>query len=105
MKRRTAIALTIAGLVAIAGIFYAANPRPVVTVNTPQSRLRHPPNHPAANPRPFANVAAPIGVAASRTDVIATEYSSQNIDTIDCLGNVSVLATLPPQAVSGEEYM
>src|SRR5438477_5658948 len=105
MKRRTAIALTIAGLVAIAGIFYAANPLPVVTVNTPQSRLRHPPNHPAANPQPFAVVPAPIGVAASKTDVIATEYCSLRIDKFDCLGNASKLGTLPQGTGCGEKYM
>jgi hypothetical protein len=92
---RTKIALTIAGLLALTGIFYAANPSRFATVNTPQSPLRHPPNHPAANPQPFAIVNAPIGVAASKTDVIATEYCSQNVDKIDHLGNVSVLATIP----------
>ncbi len=105
MKRRTAIALTIAGLVGLAGIFYAANPRPVVTVNTAQSRLPHPPNHPDANPQPFASVTAPIGVAASTTDVFATEYCSQNIDKIDCLGNVSKLATIPGPSGCAEKYM
>jgi len=75
----TKIIVTTAGLVAMAGIFYAANPRPVVTVNTPQSRLRHPPNHPAANPQPFAVVPAPIGVAASGTDLIVTEYCGHNV--------------------------
>src|SRR5437764_3900240 len=93
----TKIIVTTAGLVAMAGMFYAANPHPVVTVNTPQSRLPHPPNHPAANPQPFAiiNNGGPIGVAATRTDVFATEYCSQNIDKIDCLGNISKLATIP----------
>src|SRR5438132_7955657 len=94
----TKIILTTAGLVAMAGIFYAANPR--------LSRLlRHPPNHPTANPQPFAVVPAPIGVAGSRTDVFATEYCSQNIDKIDCFGNVSILGTLPPTGGCGEKYM
>ncbi len=101
----TKIIVTTAGLVAIAGIFYAANPRPVVTVNTPQSRLRHPPNHPAANPQPFAVVPAPIGVAASKTDVIATEYCSLRIDKFDCLGNASKLGTLPQGTGCGEKYI
>ena len=100
----TKIIVTTAGLLAMAGIFYAANPRPFVTVNTPQSRLPHPPNHPEANPQPFAVVPAPIGVAASTTDVFATEYCSQNIDTIDCLGNVLKLATIPGSGCS-EKYM
>src|SRR5262249_47212758 len=106
MKRRTTIALTIVGLVAVAGIFYAANPRPVVTVSTPQSRLPHPPNHPDANPQPFANLSpnAPIGVAASKTEVFATEYCTQNIDTIDCFGNVRKLGTIPGTGC-GEKYM
>src|SRR6266446_7990767 len=104
MKRKTKIALIIVGLLALTGIFYAANPRPFVTVNTPQSRPPHPPNHPAANPTPFATVPAPIGVAASKTDVFATEYCSQNIDTIDCLGNVSPLATIPGSGC-GEKYL
>src|SRR5690349_16767079 len=100
----TKIIVTTAGLVALAGIFYAANPRPFVTVSTPQSRPPHPPNHPAANPQPFAIVPAPIGVAATKTDVIATEYCSQKIDTIDCFGNVSTLATIPGSGC-GEKYM
>src|ERR1700758_333422 len=93
----TKIIVIAAGLVAMAGIFYAANPRPFVTVKTPQSRLRHPPNHPAANPQPFAifnqGSQGPIGVAATKSDVMATEYCTQNIDTIDCFGNVTPLAT------------
>src|SRR5437762_8541646 len=105
MKRRTAIALTIAGLVAIAEIFYAANPRPVVTVNTPQSRLRHPPNHPAAKPQPFVTVPAPIAVAASKTDVIWTQYCGRNIDKIDCAGIKSTLAMLPGGSGCGEKYL
>ncbi|PYI46202.1 MAG: hypothetical protein DMF10_09865, partial [Verrucomicrobia bacterium] len=103
----TKIIVTTAGLVAMAGIFYAANPRPVVTVNTPQSPLRHPPNHPAANPQPFAiiNNGGPIGVAASKTDVVATQYCSQKIDKIDCFGNVTVLATIPGGGTCSEKYM
>jgi hypothetical protein len=39
--------------------------------------------------------------------VLVTEYSSQNLDTIDCQGNVSVLATIPPPnpAASVEKYL
>ena len=100
---RTKIALTIVGLLALTGIFYAANPSRFATVNTPQSPLRHPPNHPAANPTPFATVNIPIGVAASKTDLIVSEYTTQNIDTIDCLGNVSFLAAIPGVANGGKE--
>jgi hypothetical protein len=46
----TKIALSIAGLLSLAGIIYAANPTPFATVNSP------------------------IGVAASTTDLIVTEY-------------------------------
>ena len=82
MKRTTTITLTIAGLLAMAGIFYAANPGP------------------------FASLPAPIGVAAAGTDLIATEYCSQNLDKIDCLGNVSVLATIPgPVGPCLEKYV
>jgi len=77
----TKIIVITAGLVAVAGIFYAANPSPFAIVNTP------------------------IGVAASKTELIASEYCSQKIDRIDCLGNVSVLAQLPPGAGCGEKYM
>jgi len=41
----------------------------------------------AANPSPFATVNTPIGVAASATDLIVTEYCGHNVDTIDCQGN------------------
>src|SRR5436305_901072 len=68
---------------------------------------RHPPNHPAANPQPFAiiNNGGPIGVAASKTDVVATQYCSQKIDKIDCFGNVTVLATIPGGGTCSEKYM
>src|SRR5437764_6948682 len=103
----TKIIVTTAGMVAMTGILYAANPRPVVTVNTPQSPLRHPPNHPDANPQPFAiiNNGGPIGVAASKTDVIATQYCSQKIVKIDCLGNVTVLSTIPGGGTCSGKYM
>jgi hypothetical protein len=49
------IALSIAGLLSLAAILYAANPTPFATVN------------------------APIGVAASGTDLIVTEYCGHNV--------------------------
>ena len=64
MKTRTTITLTIVGLLALTGIFYAANPSF------------------------FAIVPGPIGVAAAPDQVLVTEYSSQNLDTIDCKGPV-----------------
>src|SRR2546430_15476791 len=78
---RTKIALTIAGLLSLAVILYAANPSPFTTVNTP------------------------IGVAASGTDLIVTEYCGHNVDTIDCQGNVMHLATLPGIGDCREEYV
>ncbi|MBX6325115.1 MAG: hypothetical protein IRY93_03650, partial [Chthoniobacterales bacterium] len=40
----------------------------------------------SANPIPFATVSAPIGVAASATDLIVTEYCGQRVDSVDCQG-------------------
>ena len=68
---RTKVTLTIAGLLALTGIFYAASPTR------------------------FGSVPEPIGVAAAPSQLIVSEYCSQNLDKIDCLGNVSVLATIP----------
>jgi len=68
---RTKVTFTIAGLLALTGIFYAASPTQ------------------------FGSVPEPIGVAAAPSQLIVSEYCSQNLDKIDCLGNVSVLATIP----------
>ena len=79
---RTKITLTIIGSLALAGIFYAANPSP------------------------FATAPRPIGVAAAPTRLIVSEFCSQNLETIDCLGNVSALATIPgPPDQCLERYM
>jgi hypothetical protein len=40
----------------------------------------------AANPSPFAPVNTPIGIAASATDLIVTEYCGQRVDSVDCPG-------------------
>src|SRR5947207_9285578 len=96
---RTKITLTIIWLLAMAGIFYAANPSQFATVPKPVAV----PGAPMAFPTSFAPVPEPIGVAASTTDVFATEYETQNIDTIDCSGNVTVLATLPLVGTGGQE--
>jgi hypothetical protein len=55
----TKLTLSIAGLLSLAAILYAANPSPFATVN------------------------APIGVAASTADLIATEYCGHSA----CGGN------------------
>src|SRR5712691_8256372 len=106
MKRKTTITLTIAALLGLAGIFYAANPRPFVTVSAPTSDRQIAPALPAAtptatfathsffsgvhNPDPPPNQAGPLGVAAAPVDLIATEYCSftgfTNVDKIDCFG-------------------
>ncbi len=79
---RTKITLTTAGLIAMAGIFYAASPTQ------------------------FGSATGPIGVAASKSDLIVTEYSTQNLDTINCSGKVSLLATIPgPLGQSLERYV
>ncbi len=79
---RTKIALTTAGLLAMAGIFYAASPTQ------------------------FGSATGVVGVAASQSDLIVTEYSTQNVDTIDCAGKVSLLATIPgPAGNSLEKYI
>ena len=90
MKRKTTITLTIAGLLGLAGVLYGAGTYSFFSLDID-------PN----------GISGPIGVAASKTDVIATEYCSQNIDTIDHLGNVSVLAMIPaPVPPScGEKYL
>ena len=79
---RTKITLTTAALFAMAGIFYAASPTQ------------------------FGSANGVIGVAASKSDLIVTEYSTQNLDTIDCAGKVSLLATIPgPLGQSLERYV
>ena len=115
MKRRTTITLTILGILALTGIFYAANPQPFATIRAPVSDREIAPAQPAdsptptptvfASPTPFATVNIPIGVAASRTDLIVSEWCTQNIDTIDCLGNVSLLAMIPGLPGCLEKYL
>jgi hypothetical protein len=78
---RTKIYLTIAGLVALTGILYAANPTP------------------------FATLTGPNGVAAIPDAVFATQQCSQNLSSIDCQGNVSVEATIPGSGCPVERYL
>ncbi len=79
---KTTITLTIVAFLAMAGVFYAANPSF------------------------FAPANQPIGVAAAPTDLIVSEYCSQNIDTLNCAGQVSLLATIPgPVGPCLEKYV
>jgi len=59
----------------------------------------------AANPSPFAPVNTPIGIAASATDLIVTEYCGQRVDSVDCQGNVILLAILPGLGDCQEQYV
>src|SRR5512138_1734591 len=87
---RTKITVTIAGFVALAGVLYAI-PTSFAPVN------------PVFDP---SGGNGPIGVAAAGTDLLMTEYSTQNIDTISCDGNVSLLATIPPGPLAScERYI
>src|SRR5262252_7248663 len=86
---KTKITLTIAGLLALAGIFYAANPAPFGTVGDPMA----------------GNV--PIGVAATSSKMLVTEFTTQNIDEIDDQGNVisPPFATIPNFQGNAEKYL
>jgi len=78
---RTKIYLTIVALLALTGVFYAANPTFFTSV-------------------PFAT-----GVAASRTNLLVSEYCTDNIDTVACDGTVSLFATIPGFGSCREKYM
>jgi hypothetical protein len=81
---RTKIILTIVGLLALTGVFYAANPTQ------------------------FATVPLATGVAAGPADLLVTEFCTQNLDTVDCQGNFSLLATIPgppPVGPCQEKYL
>ena len=81
MKRKTTITLTIAGLLGLAGVLYGATFfSPVVG--------------------PFGQ--GPVGVAASRTELFATDFcigllnpDHRNIQTVNCDGTFSVLTSIP----------
>ena len=71
---RTTIYLTIVGLLALTGVFYAANPSQRATV--PKSVAA--PDVPAvAHPTPFAILPGPVGVAAVPESVLATGFSDK----------------------------
>jgi hypothetical protein len=79
---RTKIYLTIAGLLALTGILYAATPTPF-----------------------SSQVPFPTGVAAAPDLLLVSEYCSENIDKIDCNGNATLFATLPGFGSCREKYM
>ncbi|MFL6501812.1 MAG: hypothetical protein ACJ8LL_13970 [Candidatus Udaeobacter sp.] len=78
----TKIYLTIAALLALTGILYAANPTPF-----------------------SSQVPFPTGVAAAPDFLLVSEYCSENIDKIDCNGNATVFATLPGFGSCREKYI
>src|SRR5512142_2190163 len=82
MKRKTTVAVTIAGLLGLAGMVYAANH---VFFSPVQDPIFH---------------AGPIGIAAAPTDLIASEYCGNNalltnIDRVDCTGGFGPIAQIP----------
>ena len=79
---RTKIYLTIVGLLALTGVFYAANPTPFT-----------------------GGVPFPTGVAAAPDLLLVSEYCSQNIDTVACNGAVTLFATLPGFGSCQEKYL
>jgi hypothetical protein len=78
---RTKIYLTIVGLLALTGVLYAANPMPFASV-------------------PFAT-----SVAAAPDLLLVGEYCTDQIDTLDCQGNVSLFLTIPGFGSCREQYM
>src|SRR4029077_6786970 len=84
---RTKIYLTIGGLLALTGVFYA----------------QFPPSHPVQftnhNP-PF-----PTGVAAAPDLFLVSEYCSEKVDKVDCNANVTTYATMPGFGSCREKYL
>src|SRR5437762_5589737 len=78
---RTKIYLTIVLLLALTGVFYAANPTFFTSV-------------------PFAT-----GVAASQSELLVTPYCVDEIDTVACDGTVSLFATIPGFGSCREKYV
>src|SRR6202035_2834149 len=124
MKRKTTITLTIAGLLGLAGMLYAANHDffgggqggPTKAPPSPAA-----PNQLASffsgvhNPAPFPNQAGPLGVAAAPADLIATEYCAfgnpdptfTNVDKVACDGSFATIGQIvTPNGGGGQElYM
>ena len=80
---RTKIILPVVALLAMAGNFYATDPKPFAPV------------FPAILDEQGNNINGPIGVAAAPTDLLVTEYCSQTLDSIDCSGKPSLLGAIP----------
>src|SRR5437667_10411646 len=59
----------------------------------------------AANPTFFTSVPFATGVAASRSDLLVSEYCTENIDTVACDGTVSLFATIPGFGSCREKYV
>lgn len=79
---RTKLTLTIAGLLAITGIFYAS-PTQFPTVPT---------------------IISPVGVASSSSALYVTDSNTQNVYTIDDTGNVSFFAAIPNPASTPPDW-
>ena len=114
MKRTTTITLTIAGLIGLAGMLYAADhnffrgvPDRTLHAGLTGAPPAPAPNQPASlasffsgvhNPDPSPNQAGPIGVAAAPADLIATEYCGftgfTNVDKVACDGSFSTIAQI-----------
>src|SRR5437773_9401204 len=78
---RTKTYVTIVLLLSLTGVFYAASPTFFTSV-------------------PFAT-----GVAASRSELLVSEYCTENIDTVACDGTVSLFATIPGFGSCRENYL
>ena len=68
---RTKIYLTIVGLLALTGVFYAATPIFFTTFNQP------------------------VGLFGTQFEMFGTEFNTQNFNSIDCMGNVTTVAQIP----------
>ena len=79
---RTKIDLTTMGLLALTRVLYAADPAPFVT-----------------------GIPFPTGVAAAPNLLLVSEYCSENIDMVDCNGNLSLYTVLPGFGSCRQKYM
>src|SRR6266702_5950280 len=91
MKRKTTITLTIAGLLGMAGVLYAANHVYLSSVHDSQG-------------------AGPVGVVASIPDLLVTDYCTNgsgiaNIQKIGCQGGFSVFTPMPAPNLCYERYL
>ncbi len=121
MKRKTTITLTIAGLLGLAGVLYAANHSFFNNVQDSTSHAGPVAGGGAApsathfffsgvhNPDPSPNQAGPVGVAAAPADLIASEYCDFTgftiIDKVDCAGGFAPIALIPTPGGGGCEEL